>query len=188
MSAKSAVLAASAVAVVALGIYLLIQVRGTVAPVTPTLGSEPGVSRRPPAARDDQGAPARARPAPRATGGEADARPARTPPPTAGGGDVAPPVPTPEDARPNLRFDNLMELANKHYDQQDFETAAAIASKVLSKDPGNVRMLRIVVSANCIAGDSAVAQEHYERLPAFDREQMRARCDRYGVTFKEPAR
>jgi hypothetical protein len=47
-------------------------------------------------------------------------------------------------------------------------------------------MLRIIVSAHCIQGDSGVAQQHYERLPQFDREQMKTRCDRYGVVFKDP--
>lgn len=101
--------------------------------------------------------------------------------------DGPPPVATPEEARPNLKMDNLMELANKAYDQQDFDAATQLASKVLAKEPNNVRMLRIMVSANCIGGDSAIAQQHYERLPAHDREQMRTRCDRYGVSFKEPS-
>jgi lipopolysaccharide biosynthesis regulator YciM len=99
-----------------------------------------------------------------------------------------PPPPTQvDDVKAGLKQDNLMELANKAYDGQDFEQATAIAQKVLSKDPNNVRMLRIVVSSNCIQGDSIVAQQAYEKLPKADREQMQTRCDRYGVTFKEPA-
>ena len=61
-----------------------------------------------------------------------------------------------------------------------------IAGKVLTKDPTNVRMLRVMVSANCIAGDSAIAQDYYVKLPAFDRGQMKTRCDRYGVTLNDP--
>ena len=80
----------------------------------------------------------------------------------------------------------VMALANKAYDSQDFDQAVAIAGKILAKEPNNIRMLRVMVSANCIQGDSAIAQQHYEKLPPFDREQMRARCDRYGVVFKDP--
>ena len=80
----------------------------------------------------------------------------------------------------------MMELANKAYDTQDFDQATAIAGKVLSKDPTNVRMLRIMVSANCIGGDAAIAQQYYEKLPkGTDREQMKARCDRYQVVLKD---
>jgi hypothetical protein len=91
----------------------------------------------------------------------------------------------PDGRKVDMKVDNLMEVANKAYDAQDFDQATAIAGKVLTKDPTNVRMLRIMVSANCIGGDSAVAQQYYDRLPKFDREQMKARCDRYGVTFKD---
>jgi len=111
---------------------------------------------------------------------------------------VTPPSPTPlpgtgpvreqppDETKVNLKMDNMMELANKAYDRQDFDEATAIAGKILAKDPTNVRMMRIMVSSNCIQGDSAIAQQYYEKLPALDREQMRTRCDRYGVTFKEP--
>ena len=80
----------------------------------------------------------------------------------------------------------IMDQANKAYDRQDFEEARSIAGKLLAKQPNNVRMLRIMVSASCIEGDNAVAQKYYEQLPKGDREQMKSRCDRYGVTFRDP--
>ena len=91
-----------------------------------------------------------------------------------------------DEQRANPKLDSMMELANKAYDSQDFDQAIAIAGKVLSKDPANVRMLRIMVSANCIGGDSAVAQQYYSKLPpGADREQMKARCDRYQVSLRD---
>lgn len=86
----------------------------------------------------------------------------------------------------NPRLDAVMGEANKAYDAGEFDEAKQIALKVLAKSPGNVRMLRIVVSAECIAGDPSEAQKYYAQLPAPDRAQMRTRCDRYGVTFKDP--
>jgi hypothetical protein len=186
VSPKSAVIAAAALAVVGFGVYLFLEVRATSARDNVThvanRGATPRESARPtrspgtkdttaePATKPVQGvAPVDELPLGREHGGP----PALTPPP--------------DEQTVNLKLDNLMELANKHYDTQDFDQASAIASKVLVKDPNNVRMLRIIVSANCIQGDSTIAQQHYERLPKFDRDQMRTRCDRYGVTFKEPS-
>jgi hypothetical protein len=91
-----------------------------------------------------------------------------------------------DDAEASQRIEAVMDQANKAYDRQDFEEAKAIATKVLSKQPNNVRMMRIIVSASCIAGDPTVAQKYYDKLPKGDRDQMKARCDRYGVTFKDP--
>ena len=87
---------------------------------------------------------------------------------------------------PNPKADAVMAEANRAYDQGDFEEAKQIAHKVLAQTPNNVRMLRIVVSSECIAGDSAEAQKYFTQLPAEDRAQMRTRCDRYGVTLKDP--
>jgi hypothetical protein len=81
------------------------------------------------------------------------------------------------------KLDTVMDEANKAYDRGDFEDAKQVASRVLAKFPGNVRMLRIMVSASCIDGDVAVAQAHYGRLPPPDQEQMKVRCARYGVAF-----
>lgn len=87
--------------------------------------------------------------------------------------------------RANPKLDAVMDEANKAYDSGDTEDAKAIALKVLASDPTNVRMLRIAVSTSCIDGDSAEAQKHYAQLPGGDREQMRTRCARYGVTFND---
>jgi hypothetical protein len=92
----------------------------------------------------------------------------------------------PDSEKANPSLDAVMDRANKAYDHSDFEEAKMIAGKVLSKLPTNVRMMRIMVSASCIDGDVAVAQKWFEALPKPDREQMKARCDRYGVSFKEP--
>jgi hypothetical protein len=86
----------------------------------------------------------------------------------------------------NPKLDAVMSEANKAYDRGDFDEAKQIAEKVLAKNPGNPRMLRILVSSECIAGDQAVAQKYFAQLPAGDRAQMRTRCDRYGVTLKDP--
>lgn len=82
--------------------------------------------------------------------------------------------------------DAVMDQANKAYDRGDFEQAKALASDVLAKLPGSVRMMRIMVSASCIEGDTTVAQRWFDKLPPADREQMKIRCDRYGVSFREP--
>jgi len=88
----------------------------------------------------------------------------------------------PDKADP--RFQMVMGEANKAYDRQDFDEARSIATRVLAKDPTNVRMLRIMVSSHCIEGDSVAAQTYYDKLPEFDRQQMTKRCANYGVTFK----
>jgi predicted Zn-dependent protease len=87
---------------------------------------------------------------------------------------------------PNPKLDAIMGEANRAYDQGEFEEAKQIAQKVLVQTPNNVRMIRIVVSSECIAGDSAEAQKYFAQLPVADRAQMRTRCDRYGVTLKDP--
>lgn len=83
------------------------------------------------------------------------------------------------------KLDAVMDEGNKAYDRGDFEEARQIAARVLAQEPTNVRMLRIVVSASCIEGDSAAAQTAYARLPVRDQEQMRIRCARYGIAFAE---
>jgi len=120
-----------------------------------------------------------------------------TPTPVApSGSDTAPELPT-EDVQPptiarigptgpNPKMEAIMGEANRAYDHGDFDDAKAIALKVLDKQPGNTRMIRIVVSSECIAGDAAEAQKYFAQLPAGDRAQMRTRCDRYGVTLKDP--
>ena len=112
--------------------------------------------------------------------------PTRAPPPPAsddsGSGELNV---TEELSRPNPRLDAVMSEANKAYDHGEFDDAKVIALKVLAKDPTSVRMMRIVISAACIDGDGAEAQKHYVNLPAGDREQMKVRCARYGISFNE---
>jgi hypothetical protein len=177
VSPKNLALLAGAFAIFAAGLYLFFQVKTPPAQANPTVA----VSARPaPVPEHTQVA---AVPPPPTT--QTTTQTAPTPMPAVATGPVER-VPPPDDTKVDLKSDNLMELANKAYDRQDFDEAAALASKILQKDPDNVRMLRVMVSANCIGGDSAIAQTYYERLPKFDREQMKQRCDRYGVVFKDP--
>jgi hypothetical protein len=186
VSPKNLVLVAAAVAVMAMGVYLFIQVKATPAQAhsstTTTARPSPVAERTPDRVNE---------PAPAPTPSVATPAPS---PGTAGrpnavrvGNDIAAQAAPSDDERANPRLDSMMELASKAYDSQEFDQATAIAGKVLSKDPTNVKMLRIMVSANCIAGDSGLAQQYFDKLPKFDRDQMKARCDRYGVTFKDPA-
>jgi hypothetical protein len=83
------------------------------------------------------------------------------------------------------KLDAVMDEANKAYDRGDFDDAKTIAGRVLATSPTNIRMLRIMVSASCIEGDTAAAQTHYKNLPPSDQEQMKVRCARYGITFPD---
>jgi hypothetical protein len=183
VSPKSLALIAAAVAVMIMGVYLFIQVKASPAQAqssaTQTVTPRAERTIETPAPPIEHAQPAAPAPAP-------------APPPIRVGNSAVEAqvaaAPAEEQQRANPKLDSLMELANKAYDSQDFDQAIAIAGKVLAKDPMNVRMLRIMVSANCISGDSAVAQSHYDRLPkppAVDREQMKARCDRYQVTLRD---
>ncbi|NVB85495.1 MAG: hypothetical protein HOV81_44435 [Kofleriaceae bacterium] len=180
MSPKSVVLAAAAVAVLAMAVYLFVQVRATPAQASGSGASHP-MAPRP---REPIAEAPREHTAPPVVEGK------RTTPITRSGlGPQKTPdpglEPVEDDRTVDLKADNLMGEANKAYDRQDFDEAMSLAAKVLAKDPNNIRMLRIMVSASCISGDPAIAQAHYEKLPKFDREQMKQRCDRYGVTFKD---
>ena len=96
-----------------------------------------------------------------------DLRPSETPPPAVPSGDVPPPLSVevmPGATTANPKLDAVMAEANRAYDQGDFDEAKQIAQKVLTKAPGNVRMLRIVVSSECIAGDATEAQKHFAAI------------------------
>ena len=186
MSPKSVALIAAAVAVMAMGVYLFIQVKAT--PAQAHVSTTPSRSPSP--------APVAAAPSETATPPVATPTQARPPVPTTAklGSPTAPapmlaaPATSPEDdERANPKLDAMMDLANKAYDSQDFDQAIQIAGKVLAKEPGNVRMIRVMVSANCIGGDASVAQQYYLKLPAgsVDRQQMKTRCDRYQVTLND---
>lgn len=87
------------------------------------------------------------------------------------------------DALAGPKLDTVMAEANRAYDRGDFDDAKQVAGRVLARYPTNVRMLRVMVSASCMDGDSATAQQHYAKLPPSDQEQMRTRCARYGIAF-----
>ena len=186
MAPRFALLAAGAVLVLGVSVYLFFAVRAPQAQ---------GVDR----AVRGASAPAKD---PVAVAGSDAARPAPVPPtrtPPAGGEAAGPRGPspamvrepprgpdgTPEDPAP-YKLDAVMAEANKAYDRGDLDEAKAIARKVLATSPKNVRMLRIVVSTSCIMGDNAEAQEAFAQLPQPDREQMKTRCARQGVSFTEP--
>ncbi|CAN5897711.1 hypothetical protein BH11MYX2_BH11MYX2_06230 [soil metagenome] len=125
----------------------------------------------------------------------AESKPARTPDarPAAIKSDPLPPTPdsAPVPSLPSkpptidVKKDDLMSQANKAYDAGELDDAMSLARKVLEDDPDNVRMRRIMVSSSCILEDATTAQKHYLLLPPGDRETMRIRCARYGVTFTE---
>lgn len=188
MSSRAVVLAGLAVAVLAAGVYLFIQVRESPAQAhvssvphapAPEVTQNDSVDLPPPSAptRPQVGRPLE-QPA-----AITDVRPSQAP--VIAATDDHPAVSeVPDKADP--RFMMILGEANKAYDRQDFDEARSIATKVLAKDPTNTRMLRIMVSSHCIEGDQAAAQQWYEKLPEFDRQQMTKRCSQYGVTFKEP--
>ena len=174
-----AVLPIAAVLVLGLGVYLFVAVR--------TQPEPPRVVARAPRTPE----PAEAAPPP-------PPPPAPTPAPAPPPRRVLPPSlgATPQGTIPTLavtdgeplvgaKLDAVMSEANKAYDRGDFDDAKTIAGRLLAKDPTNVRMLRIMVSASCQDGDSAVAQAHYAKLPPVDQAQMKTRCARFGVTFAD---
>lgn len=87
------------------------------------------------------------------------------------------------DPAVNPDFDSAMLEANKLYDKHNYDEARNLAIKLLERQPGTVRMLRVVVSSSCILGDGETAQKYWAQLPDFDRGQMTTRCERFGVTF-----
>ena len=81
-------------------------------------------------------------------------------------------------------LDDLVRQANRAYDAMDFEKARPFARQVLAREPASTRMLRLMTSMDCIEGNEAEARKHFEQLrEARDREQMKTRCARYGVTL-----
>ena len=188
VSSRAAVLAGLALAVLAAGVYLFLQVRESPAQaqVSPPTHAAPEVPPndsvdlpppQTPAARPQVGKPLEHPATP------TDIRPSQGP--AIAATDDHPAISEiPDKADP--RYQMVLGEANKAYDRQDFEEARTIATKVLAKDPNNVRMLRIMVSSHCIEGDQNAAQQWYEKLPEFDRQQMTKRCSQYGISFKEP--
>lgn len=193
---RTLALVVATAAVLALGVYLFVEVRA--APASP-IASQPS----PPPAKDAgerTGTAAAGAPTPRPA--VEGARPAPIGQPPFQVRDVRPaPINEPhqptlvsdmqgttlEDSHANPRLDSIMDEANHAYDTGDFEQAKAIAGKILARQPTNVRMLRVMVSAECIAGDPATAQRYFNSLPAGpDRDQMRKRCSYNQVTLTDP--
>ena len=185
VSPRHLALVIAAVAVLGLGVYLFFEVRSTPAQaqVAP-LASHSVAAAASPTHEEKSPEPTttapRTAPQPLAASHGEDPKPAVPEEPGVEG-----PVEGPRLGG-GTKLEMLMSEANKAYDEQDFERARAIAGKLLVKQPENVRMLRIMVSSSCIQGDSAVAQQYYDKLPKADREQMKTRCDRYGVTVRDP--
>lgn len=188
VSSRAVVLGGLALAVLVAGVYLFIQVRSSPAEAkvsvpTPHEPVAQGPEAEPPPVTNPTGpgtGPHLGKPLERPMGA-GEVRPQAALPAS---GDT--PVLTndvPEKADP--RFQMILAEANKAYDRQDFDEARAIATKVLAKDPTNVRMLRIMVSSYCIESDSTTAQTFYDKLPDFDRQQMAKRCATYGVSFQQ---
>ncbi|MEO6771561.1 MAG: hypothetical protein ABI467_00880 [Kofleriaceae bacterium] len=186
MTARHLFLGLVAAAVLIAGVYLFIEVRST----------SPAIAAAPPAHLPDP-VQASGGPHPPATFEHRTTSPLPRPAEHFAGTTVTPPsIPSDDETsdetvaaidKPNPKMDAIMDQANKHYDKGEWEDAKLIAAKVLTKQPNNIRMMRIMVSASCVDGDSGVAQKWFDQLPKLDRDQMKVRCDKYGVTFREPA-
>jgi hypothetical protein len=179
------VLAITAAAVLALALYVFVQVRATSAQAMP----QPAVVAHvtppsEPAAEPQHALPARTQARPVAVAPVA----APSPPSAAPHDEPAEdqPFDVDEAMRTNVKLELVMDQANKAYDRQDYYQAKQIASRVLAKQPGSTRMIRIMVSASCMDGDLAVANKYYAMLPMNDRVQMKRRCDANGATLQEP--
>lgn len=97
------------------------------------------------------------------------------------GGDLVDP-PQEYGQVPAEHAEELLE-ANKLYDRGDFDGARSLAKKMLDRTPGNVRMLRVVVSSACIMGDADEAQRFAAQLPPQDHAAMTARCAKYDIAL-----
>ena len=178
VTVRHILLTVAALAVLGLGIYLFVEVRAT-----PATADVPRTADK--TVRDD--AP-EAEPV-RDTAPSQVSIPKRGTEPSRNAQPTPTPTPTPDAEKPSgtdvKNLDALMSEASKAYDKGDFDEAKTFATRALELDAANVRMRRVMVSASCIDGNSIEAQKHYLLLPGPDREQMKTRCDRYGVTFNE---
>ncbi|MEO8705130.1 MAG: hypothetical protein ABI867_34065 [Kofleriaceae bacterium] len=177
------VLAAAALLVLGAGVYLFVEVRSKPAAADGSRvandadrGEKASDSVKP--TRRDRPAVAAAIPQPTGAGNASDP----VAPELAGD-----PPEDPTDPKTAAKLDAAMDQANKAYDRMELDEARSFAQKVLKQQPGNSRMLRILVSSACMENDSAEAQKHYALLPGSDRAAMRTRCAKYGITFTEPA-
>lgn len=94
---------------------------------------------------------------------------------------IEPTGPLKESLERSMRLREGLSEANRLYDSKDFEGAVAKAKEMLAEAPGNVRMLRVIVSSACMMGDTAMAKEYQEKLPPHDQRQMQTRCARHGI-------
>jgi hypothetical protein len=83
----------------------------------------------------------------------------------------------------DLQLKGSMEEATRLFDRGDYPGAEEAAIAILELHPRNIRMLRIIVSSACAAGNVERAKEYFDQLPARDQEQMRKRCDKWGVSL-----
>lgn len=189
MSVRTIVLGSLAALVAAGGLYLLVEVRssGASAPPDDKLAADDRAAReaaaraRPPRVEDLGAGPTAsprgaARPTPEALTPRRGRDPRHELP-------VADPVADKPDPVANPDFDAAMLEANKLYDRHNYDEARTLALKLLERQPGTVRMLRVVVASSCILGDAETSQKYWLELPEFDRGQMTTRCARFGVTF-----
>jgi hypothetical protein len=192
VSIRHAALWIGAALVLGLGVYLFVEVRAQPVPVA---SSDPGTAPTrtvaqplpppsaatpapppPPAARVLAARPAQPTPSAGPAAGSAAGSSAA---PASSG----PVLPAGDPAAAPADLDAAMAEANRAYDGGELDEAKRLASRLLARDPNNVRMLRIMVSASCIDGDSATALASFAKLPPPDQAQMRVRCARFGVVF-----
>jgi hypothetical protein len=83
----------------------------------------------------------------------------------------------PSEAAPSAAVAVKLDAALKAYDRLDLERARTLGLEVLAADPLNVRALRMLTYPK-------QATHHYLGLPDRDRDQMRQRCDRYGISLE----
>jgi hypothetical protein len=187
---RYAALAVFAMVVIGFAIYLLIEVHATPAHAqSPDLAHPVKTSQVAPAETTPVATPPRAEPVVIDVSPRIDPQPpANVAHPLVASAHVAAPALPPDDPdRANPHLDSLMAEANKAYDRGDLDDARSQAEKIVATNPNNVRMLRIVVSVACLDGDQAAAQKAFDALPRPDKEQMKIRCARSGMTFNDPA-
>lgn len=188
MPVRHAMLAAFAVLVMGMGVYLFVEVRKpALAQVAskdkddkPDKPDKPESEDRDDASHTDEATVRSGR----RVAGAMGLRPKESATPSTP--TVVTPEPVVEGKLEGPKLDAIMAEANKAYDKMDFDEARTIAQKVLKVQPTNARMLRIMTSSHCIEADNAEAQKYYNLLPGPDREQMKTRCARYGITFSDP--
>lgn len=195
MSIKSILLAVSGGVVVLALIYLSMEVRAAPPPVPAAKIEEArGKAKKTRAAPSPSNVsdPWGASTAEKNAMAEAKTEPAPAPEPQIEEPAVEPEVntmktaPVPDvDNDPRLELSTAKDEVNRLYDKQDYEGALANGIAVLAKEPGDIRMLRVVVSAACQLGDADKAQQYWAQLPPHDQSQMTRRCQRFGIAFKE---